>query len=49
MEYQKMDGLFDSDTAQIKRLKRIKFENSFGNKETFMGEGSSIVARPLAG
>ena len=49
IEYQKMDGLFDSETTQIKRLKRIKFENSFGNEETFLGEGSSILARPLAG
>jgi hypothetical protein len=49
MEYKKMEGLFDSETAQIKRLKGIKFENSFGNKETFLGEGSSIVTRPLAG
>jgi len=49
MAYQKMDDLFDSETVQTNLLKGIKFEKSLHSEETFAGDGSSIVARPLAG
>jgi hypothetical protein len=49
MAYQKMDDLFDSETVQTNLLKGIKFEKSLDREETFAGDGSSIVARPLAG